>query len=99
MSDSSPHNERKWNAETSDAHRFSQIVLILSVFICVDQLFLRHLRSIYGTESKLLMENAVSFVECDAEIRHFPLHFVIGFIDLAYLGVLIMFIRVIQRMP
>ncbi len=56
-------------------------------------------RSFYFVESKLFMEDAVSFVESDAEIRHFSLHFVIGFIDLAYLGVLILFIRVIQRVP
>ncbi len=38
----------------TDARRFSQIILILSVFICVDQLFLRHLRSILGTAMRKL---------------------------------------------
>ena len=34
------------NADTADARRFSQIILILSFLICADQFFLRHPRSI-----------------------------------------------------
>ncbi len=43
-------SNEKWNADTSDDRRSSQIILILSVLICVDQFFLRYLRSIYAPE-------------------------------------------------
>jgi len=36
--------------------------LILSVFICVDRLFLRHLRSIYGTELWAMIDDSYALV-------------------------------------